>query len=193
MGGGKMAEAPMADATATAPWLGKTVRLSDRQGGRIGTVESSANGYYLVRLRDKVQGEIKVRGAELTAISTAEAEEVSDEEEAEKASEEEEDEEDEEDEDEEDQEDQEDQEDEEDDEDEDDEDDEDEDDEDDDEGRAAAATATAPWLGKTVRLGERQGSQIGVVESSANGYYLVRLRDNDTVKVRASPDLTCTM
>ena len=57
----------------------------------------------------------------------------------------------------------------------------------------ADATATAPWLGKTVRLSDRQGGRIGTVESSANGYYLVRLRDNDTVKVRASPDLTCTM
>ena len=62
------------------PWLGKTVRLSESKERdptrvnptRVGTVESSANGYYLVRLRDG--GEVKGRGADLTEISAAEAE-----------------------------------------------------------------------------------------------------------------------
>ena len=67
-------------ADGPAPWLGKTVRLSESKERdptrvnptRVGTVESSANGYYLVRLRDG--GEVMGRGADLTEISAAEAE-----------------------------------------------------------------------------------------------------------------------
>jgi hypothetical protein len=48
------------------------VRLSKSQGGRIGRVESAANGYYLIRLQDAEQGAVKVRGAEMEAIQGGE-------------------------------------------------------------------------------------------------------------------------
>ena len=41
-------------------WIGKTVRLSDREGSPVGIVDSAANGYYLIRMRVKERGSVKV-------------------------------------------------------------------------------------------------------------------------------------